>query len=224
MLCDVHVRRGLGSSLAVIHHETDRSVSFEELAVRSDRMAGAFDSLGVRPGDRVALRGQNCPEYLIAAIAAWKIGAAVTLIPALARAAEFEFFLNDTEPRLLVLTQTEGAEIRGAIAARADLTVISTADSGDGVLSGTRCWTPDAGGRRSARISTESRSSGTREEQPAGPRAAITPNADSSWAASRSVGPSMLTSGSAGPRPRRWGTPWDSSTAQTSRCSTASAS
>src|SRR5580693_2953066 len=44
---------------------------------------------------------------VIAAIATWKFGAVVTLIPPLARADEVEFFLEDTQPRLLVLMQAE---------------------------------------------------------------------------------------------------------------------
>jgi 2-aminobenzoate-CoA ligase len=103
MLCDVQV----SGAVAIVHHETGRSLTFGELAAVSDRAAAAFAALGVRPGDRVALRGGNCPEMVIAAIATWKIGAVVTLIPPLARADEVEFFLEDTQPRLLVLMQAE---------------------------------------------------------------------------------------------------------------------
>jgi 2-aminobenzoate-CoA ligase len=103
MLCDVQV----SGAVAIVHHETGRSLTFGELAAVSDRAAAAFAGLGVRPGDRVALRGGNCPEMVIAAIATWKIGAVVTLIPPLARAGEVEFFLADTQPRLLVLMQAD---------------------------------------------------------------------------------------------------------------------
>jgi 2-aminobenzoate-CoA ligase len=107
MLCDIQVRNGLGDAVAVVHHETGRSLTFSELSAVTDRAAAAFAGLGIRPGDRVALRGGNCPELVIAAIATWKLGAVVTLIPPLARAAEVEFFLDDTQPRLLILTQPE---------------------------------------------------------------------------------------------------------------------
>ena len=111
MLCDVPARNGLGGATALVHHESGLSLTFGELAVVSDRAAAAFAGLGIRPGDRVALRGGNRPELVIAAIAAWKIGAVVTLIPPLARAAEVEFFLADTQPRLLVAMQREGDEV-----------------------------------------------------------------------------------------------------------------
>jgi len=117
MLCDVPARNGLGGATAIIHHESGRSLTYSELAAVTDRAAAAFAGLGIRPGDRVALRGGNGPELIIAAIATWKAGAVVALIPPLARAAEVEFFLADTEPRLLVLTQREDDEI-GALLER----------------------------------------------------------------------------------------------------------
>ncbi|HLK77550.1 MAG TPA: class I adenylate-forming enzyme family protein [Streptosporangiaceae bacterium] len=127
MLCDVQVRRGLGSSVAIVHHESGRSLTFGELSAVTDRAAAGFAALGIGPGDRVALRGGNCPELVIAAIAAWKIGAVVTLIPPLARAPEVEFFLDDTQPRLLVLMQPEGDEVGAVLDRVPGLTVVATA-------------------------------------------------------------------------------------------------
>jgi len=135
MLCDVQVRRGLGSAVAVVHHESGLSLTFAELSSVTDRAAAAFAALGIRPGDRVALRGGNCPELVIAAIATWKIGAVVTLIPPLARASEVEFFLDDTQPRLLVLMQPESAEIHAVFGRVPGLTVVSF-DGWDALLSG----------------------------------------------------------------------------------------
>jgi 2-aminobenzoate-CoA ligase len=126
MLCDAQVRRGLGSSVAVVHHESGRSLTFGELSAVTDRAAGGFAALGIRPGDRVALRGGNCPELVIAAIATWKIGAVVTLIPPLARAADVEFFLEDTQPRLVVLMQPEGDAVWAVLDSVPGLTVVST--------------------------------------------------------------------------------------------------
>jgi 2-aminobenzoate-CoA ligase len=134
MLCDVQVRNGLGGAAAIIHHETGRSLTFGELSSASDRAAAGFAALGIRPGDRVALRGGNCPELVIAAIATWKIGAVVTLIPPLARAAEVEFFLADTQPRLLVLMQQEGGEVGAVLDQVAGLSVVSVGHSRPGAL------------------------------------------------------------------------------------------
>ena len=135
MLCDAQVRNGLGSAVAMVHHETGRSLTFGELASATDRAAAGFAALGIRPGDRVALRGGNCPELVIAAIATWKIGAVVTLIPPLARTPEVSFFLEDTQPRLLVLLQPEGDEVSAVFERVPGLTVLR-ADAWDALLSG----------------------------------------------------------------------------------------
>jgi 2-aminobenzoate-CoA ligase len=134
MLCDVQVSRGLGGAVAIVHHESGRSLTFSELSSVTDRAAAGFAALGIRPGDRVALRGGNCPELVIAAIATWKIGAVVTLIPPLARAGEIEFFLEDTQPRLLVLMQAED-DAAGAVLDRVPgLTVVVVQASRPGAL------------------------------------------------------------------------------------------
>jgi 2-aminobenzoate-CoA ligase len=135
-MCDAQVRAGRGEAVAIIHHESGRALTFAELAAASDRAAAAFSGLGIRPGDRIALRGANCPEMIIAAIAAWKIGAVVALIPALARVAEVEFFLADTQPRLLVLAQPEATEVLAAFGRVAGLTVVSV----DGATPGALAW------------------------------------------------------------------------------------
>jgi long-chain acyl-CoA synthetase len=54
-----------------------RSLSFRELDMQSNSMARSFHELGVRPGDRIALVLPNCPQFLIAQYAAWKVGAIV---------------------------------------------------------------------------------------------------------------------------------------------------
>jgi len=136
MPCDVQVRRGLGGAVAVVHHESGRSLTFSELSSVTDRAAAGFAALGIRPGDRVALRGGNCPELVIAAIATWKIGAVVTLIPPLARAPEVEFFLDDTRPRLLVVTQRESDEVNAVFERVPGLTVVSV----DATRPGTLDW------------------------------------------------------------------------------------
>jgi long-chain acyl-CoA synthetase len=51
------------------------SLSNRDLDQLSDACAGAFQSLGVGRGDRVGLLLPNCPQFLIAQFASWKLGA-----------------------------------------------------------------------------------------------------------------------------------------------------
>src|SRR5579884_4393517 len=46
----------------------------------TDSCAAAFQSMGIGRGDRVALLLPNCPQLVIAELAAWKIGAIVALL------------------------------------------------------------------------------------------------------------------------------------------------
>ena len=101
LLADAHVRAGHGGDLAVVHHESGRTLTFDELSRASTRLAAALTGLGIGAGDRVAFRSTNRPEILIVALAAWKIGAVVVPIPVQAREAEARFFFEDTTPRVL---------------------------------------------------------------------------------------------------------------------------
>ncbi|HET7612829.1 MAG TPA: AMP-binding protein [Gemmatimonadaceae bacterium] len=51
------------------------SISYLKLEQQSDALAAAFEEIGIRRGDRVALCLPNCPQFLVAEFAAWKIGA-----------------------------------------------------------------------------------------------------------------------------------------------------
>ena len=54
-----------------------RTITYAELDRLSDVCAAALQALGVKAGDRVALLLPNCPQFLIAELGAWKIGAIV---------------------------------------------------------------------------------------------------------------------------------------------------
>src|SRR6476620_965184 len=52
-------------------------VSYRQLEEQSDSLSAALTAIGVKRGDRVALCLPNCPQFMIAEFAAWKIGAIV---------------------------------------------------------------------------------------------------------------------------------------------------
>ncbi|HEX7793602.1 MAG TPA: AMP-binding protein, partial [Vicinamibacterales bacterium] len=54
-----------------------RELSFADLETLSDAFAVALADMGVRQGHRVGLLLPNCPQFLIAELAAWKLGAIV---------------------------------------------------------------------------------------------------------------------------------------------------
>jgi long-chain acyl-CoA synthetase len=52
-----------------------RTVTYAELEQSTNAFAAALAALGVKRGDRVALCLPNCPQFFVAEIGAWKIGA-----------------------------------------------------------------------------------------------------------------------------------------------------
>ena len=53
------------------------TMTYGELERASDACAAAFAALGVRRGDRVGLLLPNCPQFFVAELGAWKLGAIV---------------------------------------------------------------------------------------------------------------------------------------------------
>lgn len=90
---------------AVWHY--GRSLSYRELQEQVGRLAGHLAAQGVQKGDRVALWMQNSPAWVVAAHAAWHLGAVVVPLAPMLQAREFAFFLQDAGVRVGVV----GAEL-----------------------------------------------------------------------------------------------------------------
>src|SRR5579862_5152710 len=79
-----------------------RAFTLDELQRSSDALATAFASLGVRRGDRVAAMLPNCPQFLIAEFAAWKLGAIFSPLNPIYTEQELVHPLNASEPAVVV--------------------------------------------------------------------------------------------------------------------------
>src|SRR5712671_7520908 len=71
------------------------TTSYGALERLSDACAAAFTALGISRGDRVALLLPNCPQFVIAELGAWKIGAVVAPLNPLYAEAELEAALRE---------------------------------------------------------------------------------------------------------------------------------
>jgi long-chain acyl-CoA synthetase len=76
--------------------------SYAELAGRVSRAARTLQTLGVRPGDRVALVLPNCPQHVVAFYAVLRLGAVVVEHNPLYTASELEHQLADCEATVVV--------------------------------------------------------------------------------------------------------------------------
>lgn len=72
------------------------TVTYSQLEKSSTRLSAGLASLGVRPGDRVAIILPNCPQFIVAEIAAWKAGAIACPINPTYTDRELEAALNAT--------------------------------------------------------------------------------------------------------------------------------
>ncbi|MET0167888.1 MAG: long-chain fatty acid--CoA ligase [Vicinamibacterales bacterium] len=72
------------------------SVSYRRLETQSDAFAAAVVSLGVRPGDRVALLLPNCPQFMVAQFGIWKAGGVVVALNPIYSERELEAALEST--------------------------------------------------------------------------------------------------------------------------------
>jgi long-chain acyl-CoA synthetase len=78
------------------------TLTYAELKNRSDRLAAAFDAMGLVKGDRVGIMLPNCPQYLIAAFAVLRHGAIVVNINPTYTARELKNVAVDSGMRFLV--------------------------------------------------------------------------------------------------------------------------
>lgn len=92
--------RRLGRKTALVFY--GRELSFAELDDLSDRFAGWLLGCGLRPGDRVAIYLENCPQFAVAYFGAMKAGAINVCLNPMHKAAELQHEFEDSGARVLV--------------------------------------------------------------------------------------------------------------------------
>src|SRR5207245_4033729 len=100
-----------------------REVSYGELDESSDRFAGWLRARGLRPGDRVALFLENCPQFAIAYYGALKAGAITVCLNPMHKAVELQHVLDDSGARVLV-TSDQGYAVVEPIRAGSPLEAV----------------------------------------------------------------------------------------------------
>lgn len=96
--------------LAHAHLDGDRiavrmgreSLTYQQLAAESERVAAGLRELGVRRGDRVMMFSENNIEYLVSYIAIARLGAIFTPVHSSFQADELEYALANSTPRAVI--------------------------------------------------------------------------------------------------------------------------
>jgi long-chain acyl-CoA synthetase len=96
----------------------DGTLSYAELDAQSDALASAWLERGCVRGDRLAIYLQNVPQFVIALVAAWKLGMIAVLVNPMNRARELRALLSDSGARILVCHESLYADVVRPLLAR----------------------------------------------------------------------------------------------------------
>lgn len=92
----------------------DQRLSYAELNAAANQVANALRSLGIRPGDKVAMMLPNVPQFPIIYYAILKLGATVVPLNTLFRASEVEYHLEDSDSVAFFVWEAQAEEARKA--------------------------------------------------------------------------------------------------------------
>ncbi len=108
---DRNIHEGRGGKIAI--ECGARHIAYAQLLEGVNRCGSALrDVLDVRHEERVALLLLDTPEFAFAFFGAIKIGAVAVPINTLWRAADYEFVLNDTRARVLIVSESLLPEVQ----------------------------------------------------------------------------------------------------------------
>ena len=101
---DRHLPEGRGDKVAF--ECGDERVTYRQLAERVNRAGNALTKLGVRREERVALLLLDTPAFAYCFFGAIKIGAVAVPVNTLLKPHEYEYVLNDSRARVLIVSES----------------------------------------------------------------------------------------------------------------------
>ncbi len=99
------IREALQQPDSVVVVEGERAYTFAEIADQAFELAGAFDALGLAPGDVISFQLPNWSETMAINIAACMSGLVINPIVPIYRDAEVRFILKDARAKLLFIPE-----------------------------------------------------------------------------------------------------------------------
>jgi fatty-acyl-CoA synthase len=106
---------------AMVIADTGEVLTYRELDEASNRMARLLRSLGLKPGDRIAVMLKNSASFPIVYWGATRSGLFITLLSTHLKPAEAAYIVNDSASRVLVLSAALGETPRSLAAGAGEL-------------------------------------------------------------------------------------------------------
>lgn len=106
----------------------DTTLTAREVDAQSDALAAALADRGVGAGDRVGIHLQNIPQYALAMLALWKIGAAAVVLNPMYFGRELRLPVEDSGAVGVIATDRDVPAIREAVAGTAVGWILSTSE------------------------------------------------------------------------------------------------
>jgi long-chain acyl-CoA synthetase len=113
---------------AAIIRYFDATETLSQLDEHSDAFAVALSQFGVAKGDRLALVLQNIPQFIIATVAAWKLGAVVVPINPMYLEREMTTVLADSGAIGVICLESGAELVRAAMTDTEVRTIITTSE------------------------------------------------------------------------------------------------
>ena len=102
-LVDRHVREGRGGRTAIL--SGDQSITYAQVAERSNRLANGLHALGLRREDRVMLLLHDTPAFVYSFFGAQKLGAVPVPTNTLLKSQDYQYMLNDSRARIVIVSE-----------------------------------------------------------------------------------------------------------------------
>lgn len=113
-LFDILARSVTDAGATAIETLDGTRITYGDLVARTGRMANALVSMGVKPGDRVAVQVDKSVEAIVLYLATARAGAVFLPLNTGYTAAEIAYFLGDAEPALFVCDPARSGDLTQA--------------------------------------------------------------------------------------------------------------
>ena len=117
-----HARQTPNKPAYVMARSGDR-ISYRQLDDRSNQAANLFRSLGLKPGDHIALLMENCIDFMVVCWGAQRSGLYYTAISRYLTPGEIEYIVRDCGARMVIVTQ-ETTGVLNDLAAQSDGAIV----------------------------------------------------------------------------------------------------